>query len=68
MGGQRFCEIWGAPQLITPTCRANRGDDGAFDEAVRRVREVYYARLAEGNGAEVTVRITAQVVVEVPES
>lgn len=27
--------------LITPDCRANRGDDGAWDEAVRRLRAEY---------------------------
>ena len=27
--------------MITPTCRANRGIDGAFDEAARQVREAY---------------------------
>ena len=26
---------------ITPTCRANRGHDGAWLEAVRRLREAY---------------------------
>jgi hypothetical protein len=27
--------------VITPVCRKNRGQDGAFDEAVRRIREEY---------------------------
>lgn len=27
--------------VITPTCRQNRGDDGAFDEAMDRLREQY---------------------------
>lgn len=27
--------------IITPECRENRGDDGAFDEAVERARAVY---------------------------
>lgn len=27
--------------IITPACRANRGDDGAFEEAVKRLREEY---------------------------
>lgn len=29
--------------LITPTCRENRGDEGAWDEAVRRLRAEYDA-------------------------
>ena len=33
-------------QEITPTCRVNRGDDGAWDEAVQRLREVYDAQVA----------------------
>lgn len=31
--------------IITPTCRANKGADGAFDEAVGRLREEYAACL-----------------------
>lgn len=27
--------------FITPTCRANKGDAGAWDEAVERLREQY---------------------------
>ena len=27
--------------IITPTCRKNRGDIGAFDEAVRRIEDAY---------------------------
>ncbi len=27
--------------IITPTCRENRTEGGAFDEAVRRLREDY---------------------------
>lgn len=30
-------------QIITPTCRTGRGNDGAWDEAVRRLREQYDA-------------------------
>lgn len=33
-------------QQITPTCRANRTIDGAWDEAVRRLREIYDAQVA----------------------
>lgn len=32
--------------VITPTCRANRGDGGAFDEAVARCRAEYDAIVA----------------------
>lgn len=28
-------------QYITPECRENRGDEGAVDEALRRIRETY---------------------------
>jgi len=27
--------------IVTPTCRASRGVEGAFDEAVKRLREEY---------------------------
>lgn len=33
-------------QRITPECRANRTIDGAWDEAVRRLREIYDAQVA----------------------
>lgn len=39
-----MAEIPGSPashQIITPTCRTNRTDDGAWDEAVRRCKEQY---------------------------
>lgn len=32
--------------VISPTCRRNRTDAGAFDEAVRRLRAEYEAILA----------------------
>jgi hypothetical protein len=32
--------------FITPTCRANRGEDGAWDEAVARLRREYDAIVA----------------------
>jgi hypothetical protein len=32
--------------FITPTCRANRGDEGAWDEAVDRLRREYDAIIA----------------------
>ena|SRR5690349_5667788 len=33
-------------QAITPTCRDSRTDGGAWDEAVRRLREIYDAQIA----------------------
>lgn len=27
--------------IITPECRKTRGNDGAFDESVRRARQIY---------------------------
>lgn len=37
-------------QIITPTCRKNRGVAGALGEAVRRVAETYMdCATAEGN-------------------
>lgn len=35
--------------IISPTCRTNRGIEGAFDEAVRRLREEYLACQGEHN-------------------
>jgi len=35
--------------IITPVCRANRTVDGAWEEAVRRLREEYEACQTEGN-------------------
>jgi hypothetical protein len=32
--------------FITPACRANRGDEGAWDEAVARLRAEYDSILA----------------------
>lgn len=32
--------------IITETCRANRGDEGAFEEAVARIRDAYHLNLA----------------------
>jgi hypothetical protein len=32
-------------QRITPECRTNRTVDGAWDEAVRRLREIYDAQV-----------------------
>jgi hypothetical protein len=35
--------------IITPVCRTGRGVEGAFDEAVRRLREEYLACQTAGN-------------------
>jgi hypothetical protein len=35
--------IKGSHAIITPTCRANRGVYGAWDEAVQRMRAEYLA-------------------------
>lgn len=32
--------------IITPECRSSRGDEGAWDEAVRRLRAEYEAVVA----------------------
>lgn len=37
--------------VITPTCRANKTDMGAFDEAVERARKAYLACL-KGRGED----------------
>jgi hypothetical protein len=43
---------------ITPTCRVNRGDDGAWAEAVNQLRKVYDAQLARfGPAATLTLSI-----------
>lgn len=38
--------------FITPDCRANRGEDGAWQEAVDRLRAEYDAVLEGWRGAE----------------
>ena len=42
-------------QHITPTCRANRTDEGAWTEAVRRLREIYDAQVA--HNPDVTIAL-----------
>jgi hypothetical protein len=50
---------WAAEQCplesytITTECRVNRGDDGAWEEAVARLRRVYDAQLARFGAAAV---------------
>ena len=44
-------------ETITVTCRANRGNDGAWDEAVRLLREVYDAQI-ERFGPTVALHVT----------
>lgn len=44
---------------ITPTCRFNRGDAGAWDEAVAQLRQVYDAQVIRfGSTATLTLTIT----------
>jgi MoaA/NifB/PqqE/SkfB family radical SAM enzyme len=46
---------------ITPTCRLNRGNDGAWDEAVAALRAVYDAQLFRfGPTATLTLSIRRQ--------
>lgn len=35
--------------IISPTCRANRGDEGAIDEALRRIKDEYTRLLLPAN-------------------
>jgi hypothetical protein len=42
-------------QNITPTCRASRGRDGAWNEAVARLREIYDAQTV--HSPEVTLSL-----------
>lgn len=57
-------ELTAVHAIITPTCRDNRGDDGAFDEAVRRIREQYHASLAgwrrQGHEPNLHLRLTVE--------
>jgi hypothetical protein len=41
-------------QMITPTCRENRGDDGAFEEAIARIRRTYDSCVGHEANGEVT--------------
>lgn len=45
-------------QFITPTCRANRGNDGAIDEALRRVRDAYLNHVGVPSNEDVEWHIT----------
>ena len=44
-------------QNITPACRAGRGDDGAWDEAVARLREIYDAQTSHNPGVTLSLAI-----------
>lgn len=46
---ERALESW----TITTACRANRGNDGAWQEAVERLRAVYDAQVARFGPAAV---------------
>lgn len=53
---------------ITADCRTNRGDDGAWDEAVARLREVYDAQLARHRAATFTIAIRREPYVGLPKA
>ena len=44
-------------QHITLACRTNRTKDGAWDEAVRRLREIYDAQVDHDPGVTVVLTI-----------
>lgn len=44
-------------QNITPACRSGRGADGAWTEAVSRLREIYDAQTAHDPGATIALAI-----------
>lgn len=50
-------EIAASVQNITPTCRANRGDMGAIEEALTRIERAYLSYVGAADNAKVTWRI-----------
>lgn len=44
-------------QNISPECRAGRGEDGAWDEAVSRLREIYDAQVAHDPSVTLSLAI-----------
>jgi hypothetical protein len=44
-------------QAITPDCRSSRGVDGAWDEAVSRLREIYDAQTEHDHGVTLSLAI-----------
>lgn len=48
--------------IITPVCRANRGEEGAWEEAVRRLKAEYDACIAipENAGVKYHVVLTVE--------
>ncbi len=53
---------------ITPTCRANRGVDGAWVEAVQQLRHVYDAQVARfGPTATITLAIRREKAAGIPQ-
>jgi len=48
--------------IITPTCRTNRGKDGAFEEAVKRLCEEYNAVMNCDGADEVEFHVVLTVV------
>ena len=45
-------------QQITPACRANRGIDGALDEAIARIGKAYRELAHDPEAADVTWHIS----------
>jgi len=48
---------WMESAHITPTCRTNRGDAEAWDEAVRRLREIYDAQIEHDPSVVISLAI-----------
>jgi hypothetical protein len=48
--------------IVTPECRENRGKDGAFEEAARRLREEYDIILASPENSDVEFHVVLTVV------
>ncbi len=51
--------------IVTNNCREMRGDDGAFDEVVQRMRGEY-DRVCEGRGREEGLEIHFAMIVQLP--
>lgn len=50
--------ITGVHCIVAPECRANRGDQGAFDEAVRRIKAEYDTCVKLGCNVNVSYHLT----------
>lgn len=51
-------EVPASIQNITPTCRSNRGDMGAIEEALTRIERAYLSCVGAPANAKVTWRIS----------